>query len=102
MPLELASVKFYRRDPSAINLTFANSNLRSLDPAPILESYFELRRDFVGGRLGSTLKSAPAARFAIDFRPADNDKADRVGRGYRHCGRHDHSGGFVSGRGKRP
>ena len=70
-------------------------------PAPVLESDFELHCDFVGRRLGSTLEPAPAARLAIDFRPADNDKADRVGGGNRYRGGHDHPRGFVSGRGKR-
>src|SRR5260370_15494719 len=101
MPLELASVKLYRRDQAETTLRFANFRLSSLDPAAILEPDSELCRIFVGGRLGSTLKSAPAAGLAINFGATNHNQPDRVGRGNRHRGRHYHSGGFVSGRGKR-
>lgn len=61
-------------------------------PAPILEPDFELLCDCVGGRLGSALEPAITAGLAIEFRPADNDKTDRIASGNCYGGWNYHSG----------
>lgn len=54
-----------RNGVSLCNVPFS----QSLDPAPILESDPELLCDLVGGRLGSTLECAAAARHAAPKSP---------------------------------
>src|SRR5271163_1637162 len=56
----------------------------------------------MGSVLGSPLERGPAARFPVDFQPADNDQAYRIAARDGNGGGHDHSRRFTSRGTKRP
>jgi hypothetical protein len=59
------------------------------NPAAVLESDSELRRDLVGGGLRATFQRRPAARCTIDLHAANYDQTHRIRGGYGHCGGYD-------------